>query len=97
MPQTDDGPLVICWADKNFQGTEKSFTGPTPYVGDDFNDKCSSFKIRGNVAWLFFDDANFQGQFGAGGGAAVPPGDYPWIEDVLGPGSNDQLSSLKPA
>ena len=85
---------VIIFEHANFHGAHKHvFRGETSLnAGDDnfFNDKTSSFVIlEGN--WEFFVHANFVGKFGG----TIPPGKYPSMS-VLGPGSNDNISSLRP-
>jgi hypothetical protein len=89
------GPHITLYEDVNCSGREMDVFEPLSYVGDKFNDITSSFVILEGT-WAFFKDANFQGQLGTGGNVVLGPGTYNWIEDALGPGSNDTLSSLRP-
>ncbi|MFE4460422.1 peptidase inhibitor family I36 protein [Nocardia tengchongensis] len=62
------GYAVIAYTDANFQGDSKEFTADTPYVGDAFNDKISSVKVRAASAakdteqngddWFYFEDSS---------------------------------------
>ena len=78
---------IILFADVNCTGEHMHVFMNFPYLHN-FNDKTSSFVIlEGN--WQFFLDANWVGQMGTGSGATLGPGVYPWIENALGPGTND--------
>jgi hypothetical protein len=88
---------VILFEHAGFHGAHKHVFQDEPNLnaGDDnfFNDKTSSIVILdGN--WEFFINWNHEGKLGR----TLGPGIYPWVEDpaALGPGSNDQISSLRP-
>jgi hypothetical protein len=90
-------PHVILFEHAGFHGAHKHVVGPEPNLnaGDDnyMNDKTSSIVVlEGN--WEFFIDWQFIGKLGQ----TLGPGSYAWVEDpaALGPGSNDQISSLRP-
>jgi hypothetical protein len=89
-------PHVILFADANCAGNHTHVCEAQSFISW-FNDVTSSFVIL-EGRWNFFVDANFENQMGPGGGRTLGPGVYNWIEDpnVLGPGTNDRLSSLKP-
>ena len=36
---------ILLFEHRDYKGKSKVFTGNTPYVGDDFNDKASSIRI----------------------------------------------------
>lgn len=69
------------------------------YIGSDFNDCISSFVILGGN-WMFFKDTNFNTglplSWNPGWAVSIGPGVYNSIEAILGPGSNDCISSLLP-
>ena len=97
MPRPTPIPHIILFEDEGFRGRHKHVFRWEEYIGDEFNDVTSSFVILSGH-WQFFEDINCVGQMGYGGGKTLGPGIYDWIENprVLGQGTNDKLSSLKP-
>jgi hypothetical protein len=96
-------PLLTLFDGANFAEPHKHWYGQggtEPGADDnsflaDFNDRTSSFIIHDGV-WEFFADANFQTPYqNAGTIYQLGPGRYSWIENSLGSGSNDGLSSFK--
>jgi hypothetical protein len=87
---------VVLFEHANFEGAQKEVFGENPNLNtaedNFFNDKTSSFVIV-EGQWEFFDDWNYIGKLGP----TLGPGRYAWVEapDALGPGSNDQISSLR--
>jgi Beta/Gamma crystallin len=80
-------PEVIVYQDINFGGEHFDATNNIPYVGNYWNDKISSIKVKSGT-WRFYQDANYGGSYWDLG-----PGDYSWVEDVGIP--NDVISSFK--
>ena len=77
---------VIVYEDANFGGAASDeISEPIRYVGDDWNDRISSIKIRGKQDWRFYQDWHFEGPF-----FDLKPGDYPFIP----PEWNDRISSF---
>jgi len=77
---------VIVYEDANFGGAAShEVKEPVRYVGDDWNDRISSIKIRGKQDWRFYQDWHFEGPF-----IDLKPGDYPFIP----PEWNDRISSF---
>jgi len=89
-------PHIILFADKDCTGAHAHICDARSYIGDEWNDKLSSFIIL-EGRWEFFDDVGFAKQLG-GRGRSLGPGVYNWIEDVgaLGPGTDDKMSCLRP-
>ena len=78
---------IVVYQDINFGGEHFDSTTNTAYVGDHWNDRISSIKVKSGY-WRFYQDINYGGNYWDLG-----PGDYPWVEDVGIP--NDIISSYK--
>jgi Beta/Gamma crystallin len=91
-------PEIVLFADVNCTGDHTHVFETKAYIGENFNDKVSSFVILEGY-WTFFADAEFGRPMGlkAPPGGTLGPGIYNSIEafTALGPGTNDQLSSLR--
>lgn len=87
-------PHVILFEHVNFHGAHKHVFSNEPNLnaGDDsfFNDKVSSMVVL-DGRWEFFKDSNFIAKLGP----TLGPGSYASVLSALGPGSNDQISSLR--
>jgi hypothetical protein len=81
-------PEIKLFKDDKFNGDCLTCYGDTPYVGNDWNDTCSSIIVV-NGFWQCYNDASFQNPTGG----PIGPGGYPVLADV-GIG-NDVISSVK--
>lgn len=80
---------ITVYTGADFQGDSKDFTGPA-YVGNDFNDKISSFVVHSGK-WQFYRDADAVNKVGR----VFTKGEkVNWVEAVEIP--NDSISSLQP-
>ncbi len=87
-------PHMILFEHANFHGGHKHVFGTESNLNaaDDkfFNDRVSSMVIL-DGRWEFFKDSNYIAKLGP----TLGPGNYSWVEAVLGAGSNDQISSVR--
>ena len=88
MPDTPSLPEIKLFKDEHFLGDCLTCYGSTPYVGDDWNDTCSSIIVV-NGWCQCYNDANYQNP----SGPPIGPRGYPVLADV-GIG-NDVISSVK--
>ena len=84
-------PEVVIYKDKNFQGDSfrtniKEFKSMPP----GWNDLVSSIVVVSGT-WQFFSDSNYGGTRSG----ELPPGYYPWVEDMPVNMKNDHISSFK--
>jgi hypothetical protein len=88
-------PHIILYPDVGLTGANHLHVFTQIHWLAGWNDMVTSFVIlEGN--WEFFFDVDFNNQMG-GAGTKLGPGVYTWIEAALGPGTNDRMTSLRPA
>jgi Beta/Gamma crystallin len=94
-------PHAILFKEAGFFGDHKHVLEPLKNlnvsVDDSFNDKTQSFWIL-DGDWQFFQDWNFETPYPLGSKSPVVlgPGPYRNITQALGPGSDKNISSLRP-
>lgn len=88
VPNAQALPEIKLFKDDKFNGDCLTCYGDTPYVGNDWNDTCSSIIVV-NGFWQCYNDASFQNP----SGPVIGPGGYPVLADWnIG---NDVISSVK--
>jgi hypothetical protein len=95
-----DMPHIILFEDGGFFGNHKHVFGEIENLATDhdsnFNDKTSSFVILDGT-WEFFKDFEWKNPYKNGSTIiTLGTGAYPSITAVLGSGSNDSLTGLRP-
>lgn len=70
-------PDITVYEDKDYGGASWRTSFAYSYVGDDWNDKISSFIIHSGY-FQFYTDENFQNPEGG----LIGPGYYPWVADL---------------
>jgi hypothetical protein len=78
---------VIVYELTDFGGNSLDATDDQSYVGDQWDDKISSIKVKSGT-WRFYEDINYGGRYWDLG-----PGEYSSVENVGIP--DDSISSFK--
>jgi hypothetical protein len=81
---------IVVFENANFEGSHKHIFRSLPYIGDDLNDKTSSFAVLGG-AWSLYKDSNYQNV--QGGVFAPRVRGYASVTDYEV--ANDAVSSLE--
>ncbi|WP_420594558.1 peptidase inhibitor family I36 protein [Deinococcus sp.] len=97
------GDAVCFYTDANYKGKSLCVAAPSngqtrvtvPYVGNEFNDKISSLKIKNGLAVRLSDDANFCGTsiVNRGDNSDLSAGGFSWFNGANN-GLNDKVSSV---